>query len=115
MYRTAPLAGLWSHQKGSFYHGGRFATLKDVVDHYNALLKLGLTEPDKADLIEYLKSLQSERLDQGCAGSGTYLPVLSVAAFELANGSRDVPSLRISSSTSYGTRRISIRSPSASA
>jgi hypothetical protein len=57
MYRTAPLAGLWSHQKGGFYHDGRFATLKDVVDHYTTLLKLGLTEPDKADLIEYLKSL----------------------------------------------------------
>src|SRR5712691_4638697 len=57
MYRTAPLAGLWSHQKGGFYHDGRFATLKDVVDHYNTLLKLGLTEADKADLIEYLKSL----------------------------------------------------------
>ncbi len=35
MYRTAPLAGLWTHQKGGFYHDGRFATLKDVVDHYN--------------------------------------------------------------------------------
>jgi len=57
MYRTAPLAGLWSHQRGGFYHDGRFATLKDVVDHYNTLLKLGLTEPEKADLIEYLKSL----------------------------------------------------------
>jgi cytochrome c peroxidase len=57
MYRTAPLAGLWSHQKGGFYHDGRFATLKDVVDHYNTLLKLGLAEADKADLIEYLKSL----------------------------------------------------------
>jgi cytochrome c peroxidase len=57
MYRTAPLAGLWSHQKGGFYHDGRFATLKDVVDHYNTLLKLALTEADKADLIEYLKSL----------------------------------------------------------
>jgi len=31
MYRTAPLAGLWSHQKGGFYHDGRFATLQDVV------------------------------------------------------------------------------------
>jgi len=57
MYRTAPLAGLWSHQKGGFYHDGRFATLKDVVDHYNDLLKLGLTERERADLIEYLKSL----------------------------------------------------------
>ena len=57
MYRTAPLAGLWSHQKGGFYHDGRFATLKDVVAHYNDLLKLGLTEREMADLIEYLKSL----------------------------------------------------------
>src|SRR5215470_12911529 len=27
MYRTAPLAGLWTHQNGGFYHDGRFATL----------------------------------------------------------------------------------------
>ena len=57
MYRTAPLAGVWSHQKGGFYHDGRFASLKDVVDHYDNLLKLGLTERERADLIEYLKSL----------------------------------------------------------
>jgi hypothetical protein len=57
MYRTAPLAGLWSHQQGGFYHDGRFATLKDVVDHYDDFLKLALTEREKADLIEYLKSL----------------------------------------------------------
>jgi cytochrome c peroxidase len=57
MYRTAPLAGLWSHQKGGFYHDGRFPTLKDVVDHYNDVRKLGLTEREKADVIEYLKSL----------------------------------------------------------
>jgi len=57
MYRTAPLAGLWSHQKGGFYHDGRFATLKEVVDHYDTLLKLALTERERADLVEYLKSL----------------------------------------------------------
>jgi hypothetical protein len=57
MYRTAPLAGLWSHQKGGFYHDGRFATLRDVVDHYNDIWKLALTEREKADLVEYLKSL----------------------------------------------------------
>ena len=57
MYRTAPLAGLWSHEKGGFYHDGRFATLKDVVAHYTGLLKLTLTEREQADLIEYLKSL----------------------------------------------------------
>ena len=57
MYRTAPLAGLWSHQKGGFYHDGRFASLGDVIDHYDRLRKLSLTEQEKRDLIEYLKSL----------------------------------------------------------
>jgi hypothetical protein len=32
-----PTQGLWTHQKGGFYHDGRFATLRDVVDHYDAL------------------------------------------------------------------------------
>jgi len=57
MYRTTPLKGLWTHMKGGFYHDGRFATLLDVVNHYNALFVLGLTEQEKNDLIEYLKSL----------------------------------------------------------
>jgi cytochrome c2 len=57
MYRTAPLAGLWTHQKGGFYHDGRFATIKDVLEHYNGLLKLGLTDQEKNELTEYLKSL----------------------------------------------------------
>src|ERR1041385_4806519 len=41
MYRTAPLAGLWTHQKGGFYHDGRFATLPAVIDHYDSTLRLG--------------------------------------------------------------------------
>jgi cytochrome c peroxidase len=57
MYRTAPLAGLWSHQKPGFYHDGRFATLHDVIEHYNNHFKLELTEQEKKELIEYLKSL----------------------------------------------------------
>lgn len=57
MYRTAPLAGLWSHAKGGFYHDGRFATLQDVVEHYNGVHHLGLSESEKAALVEYLKSL----------------------------------------------------------
>ncbi|MGE5811319.1 MAG: hypothetical protein ACM339_07445 [Ignavibacteria bacterium] len=57
MYRTAPLAGLWTHQKGGFFHDGRFANLQDVIEHYNTFLKLGLTGEEKKDLIEYLKSL----------------------------------------------------------
>jgi hypothetical protein len=57
MYRTAPLAGLWSHQKGGFYHDGRFATLLDVVNHYDTQLKLGLSSTQKSDLVEYLKGI----------------------------------------------------------
>ncbi len=56
-YRTAPLKGLWSHTSCGFYHDGRFATLRDVVEHYDTQFHLGLTNQEKADLIEYLKSL----------------------------------------------------------
>jgi Cytochrome c len=57
MYRTAPLAGLWTHQKGGFYHDGRFATLNQVLGHYNRHFGLQLTDAERADLVEYLKSL----------------------------------------------------------
>jgi mono/diheme cytochrome c family protein len=57
MYRTAPLAGLWTHQKPGFYHDGRFATLAEVVDHYDKQFMLHLTDSQTRDLIEYLKSL----------------------------------------------------------
>jgi hypothetical protein len=56
-YRTSPLKGLFSHMKGGFYHDGRFATLMDVVNHYDALKTLRLTATQKSDLVEYLKSL----------------------------------------------------------
>ena len=56
-YRTTPLRGLWTHQARGFYHDGRFATLRDVVDHHDGLLSLGLGAAEKADLAEYLKSL----------------------------------------------------------
>lgn len=56
-YRTAPLAGLWTHQKGGFYHDGRFATLADVVDHYDSHFDLALTGSEQSDLVEYLKSI----------------------------------------------------------
>ena len=56
-YRTTPLKGLWTHTKGGFYHDGRFATLMDVVNHYNTHFGLGLTDNEKSDLVEYLKSL----------------------------------------------------------
>jgi hypothetical protein len=56
-YRTSPLNGLWTHQKGGFYHDGRFATLHDVVDHYDKCMSLGLSGQETNDVVEYLKSL----------------------------------------------------------
>jgi len=43
--------------QGGFYYDGRFATLLDVVNHYNEHFQLGLSEQEKADLVEFLKSL----------------------------------------------------------
>ena len=56
-YRTAPLGGLFTHQKGGFYHDGRFATLLDVVNHYDDCMRLGLSAGEKSDLIAYLLTL----------------------------------------------------------
>lgn len=54
MYRTAPLQGLMTHQKGGFYHDGRFPNLRSVVEHYDGVFKTFLTESEKADLVAYL-------------------------------------------------------------
>jgi hypothetical protein len=59
-YVTTPLRALFDTKKihkGGYYHDGRFATLQDVVLHYNAHFDLQLTEDEGADLVEYLKSL----------------------------------------------------------
>ncbi|HTL55951.1 MAG TPA: hypothetical protein VL361_09745 [Candidatus Limnocylindrales bacterium] len=65
-YKTMNLAGLFvrerglfmnSQNKGRFYHDGRFQTLLDVVNSYNSRFTLGLTDQEKSDLVEYLKSL----------------------------------------------------------
>jgi len=56
-YRTTPLKGLWAHQKGGFYHDGRFPTLLSVVQHYDDAFSLRLTAAEMAELVEYLKSL----------------------------------------------------------
>jgi hypothetical protein len=57
MYRTTPLAGLWTHQKGGFFHDGRFPTLLAVVKHYNRVFNLGLTRAQENDLVQYLLSI----------------------------------------------------------
>jgi len=56
-YRTSPLKGLWAHAKGGFFHDGRFATLEDVVDHYDSTFGLGLSGIEKRYLVEFLKSI----------------------------------------------------------
>src|ERR1051326_7042366 len=56
-YRTTPLAGLFARSTPGFYHDGRFPDLRAVVAHYEQVLKLNLSDAERADLIEYLKSL----------------------------------------------------------
>jgi mono/diheme cytochrome c family protein len=56
-YRTTPLRGLFTRLKPGLYHDGRFATLDDVVAHYERLLQLTLTAEERADLLEFLKSI----------------------------------------------------------
>ena len=54
-YRTTPLRGLWQHPP--YFHDGSAATLAAVVEHYDRVRKLGLSARQKADLVQYLKSL----------------------------------------------------------
>jgi len=54
-YRTTPLRGLWQH--APYFHDGSATDLPAVVNHYDRLFGLNLTSEQKADLVEYLKSL----------------------------------------------------------
>jgi hypothetical protein len=54
-YRTTPLRGLQQHPP--YFHDGSAPDLLSVVEHYNKLFGLNLTAAQKADLVEYLKSL----------------------------------------------------------
>jgi CxxC motif-containing protein (DUF1111 family) len=56
-YRIAPLRGLFTHEKGGFYHDGRFRSLLAVVQHYDRCFSLRLTGRQEGDLFQYLKSL----------------------------------------------------------
>jgi mono/diheme cytochrome c family protein len=53
--RTTPLRGLMQHPP--YFHDGSAPDLPAVVNHYDALFGLNLTAEQKADLVEYLKSL----------------------------------------------------------
>jgi len=54
-YRTTPLRGLLQH--APYFHDGSAPDLLAVVNHYDTLFGLNLTPNQKADLVEYLKSL----------------------------------------------------------
>jgi mono/diheme cytochrome c family protein len=54
-YRTTPLRGLLWHPP--YFHDGSAPDLLAVVNHYDSLFGLNLTAAQKADLVEYLKSL----------------------------------------------------------
>jgi CxxC motif-containing protein (DUF1111 family) len=56
-YRTTPLKGLFAREKGGFYHDGRFQDLNQVIAHYARALRLSLSDAEKADLVQFLKSL----------------------------------------------------------
>jgi hypothetical protein len=54
-YRTTPLRGLLQHPP--YFHDGSAPDLIAAVNHYDTFFGLNLTAAQKADLVEYLKSL----------------------------------------------------------
>ena len=54
-YRTTPLRALWQHPP--YFHDGSAPTLAAVVEHYDGVRNLRLTDQQKRDLVEYLKTL----------------------------------------------------------
>jgi len=54
-YRTTPLRGLQQHPP--YFHDGSARTLEDVVEHYDQVRKLELSEAQQNDLVEFLKTL----------------------------------------------------------
>jgi hypothetical protein len=59
LYRTTPLRGLWHppQLKGPYFHDGNAASLAEAVNHYVQLFGLSLTAQQRADLVEFLKTL----------------------------------------------------------
>ena len=55
MYRTTPLRGLWQHPP--YFHDGSAKDLLAVVNHYDSVLSLRLTQKQKDDLVKFLGTL----------------------------------------------------------
>lgn len=75
-FKTPSLRSVATH--APYMHDGRFKALKDVINHYNKppkqaaigakeeiLIELKLTESEKGDLVEFLKSLTGKPLPGG--------------------------------------------------
>ena len=54
-YRTTPLRALWQHPP--YFHDGSAPNLPAVVDHYDRVRRLNLSPSQKADLVQFLRSL----------------------------------------------------------
>lgn len=54
-YRTTPLRALWQHPP--YFHDGSAADLAAVVEHYERVLELSLSDREARDLVEFLESL----------------------------------------------------------
>jgi hypothetical protein len=54
-WRTTPLRALWQHPP--YFHDGSARDLLAVVNRYDTRFSLGLTAKQKADLVEFLKTL----------------------------------------------------------
>jgi hypothetical protein len=48
---------VWTRTRGGLYHDGRFATLGAVIAHYDQTFGLGLSNSERTDLEQYLRSL----------------------------------------------------------
>ena len=54
-WRVTPLKGIWQHPP--YFHDGSAKTLGEVVSRYNQERNLKVTDTERSDLTEYLKSL----------------------------------------------------------
>jgi cytochrome c peroxidase len=53
--KTFPLRGI--KESPPYLHDGRLLTLEDTVEFFNLVLELGLTSPEKGDLVAFLRAL----------------------------------------------------------
>jgi cytochrome c peroxidase len=54
-YRTSPLRGIWQHPP--YFHDGSAPDFSAVIARYETARGISLTPRQRADLIEFLKSL----------------------------------------------------------